>query len=103
MAYIHKDDEGTQLRVQITESDVAVDVSSAQSITFIIQKPDGTVITKAGSNVTDGTDGWVRYVTVDGDINQQGWYELEVHVQFLSTEYYTDIERIRVGRIIAEV
>lgn len=93
---IHVDDIGTPFRATIKdENDEVVDVSTA-SVTFIFKKPNGTTVNKTGSFVSDGTNGQVQYVTVDGDLNIHGRWELQAFVDFGSTEWYSDIYKFTV-------
>ena len=70
------DDFGTIFRVTVQEcvSDAlqAVDVSSASAMSFIFKKPDDTTTTVTPVFTTDGTNGQIQYVTLDGDIDAAG-------------------------------
>ena len=74
---IHVSDIGTILQVTFKEDNVVVDISSASVKTFVIQRPDGTQLTPVGVFSTDGTDGILNYVTVNGDLNQAGEYQIQ--------------------------
>lgn len=64
------------------DTDAAIDVSSGTSLEAIFRKPDGTIVVKTASFVTDGTDGRIQYVTVSGDLDQAGrwrrWAKLTI-------------------------
>lgn len=69
-----------------------LDISAATTKEMIFKKPDGTKLTKAGTFVTDGSDGILRYTTISGDLDQAGWWEVEGHVitpggEWTSTAY----------------
>jgi hypothetical protein len=85
-------DIGTDLQITITESGVAVPVSAASSIQIELTKPDGTVEVKTASNLTDGTDGVIHYVTVSGDIDQVGTWTYRGIVNFSASQKFHSID-----------
>lgn len=93
-------DIGTSLQVNIEENDVAVDVSSATAKQIIIEKPDGTLLTKTAAFVNDGTDGKIQYTTVTGDIDQVGIWRFWGKVTFApeSVFHTADPIQFRVAR-----
>lgn len=82
-------DEGTEIRVTITDNGVVVDLSSAIEILFIFRKPDGATLQVDGSLYTDGVDGIVFYNTIAGDIDQSGMYKLQVRVTISSGNVFS--------------
>lgn len=79
----HVNDIGTIFRVTIfdttsTGGSVIADVSGASAITYTFRRPDGTTFNKTGTFTSDGTDGKVQYVTVDGDLNGAGTWSVQV-------------------------
>lgn len=93
---IHVDDVGTNFRATIkNEDDVVVDVSTA-TVTFIFRKPDGNLMSRATTFITNGTDGLVKYTTVAGDLDQHGSWELQAFVDYGSTEWYSDVHKFKV-------
>jgi hypothetical protein len=73
---------GVKIDVTVLEDDAAVDLSSASTKNYIIEKPDGTIVTWAAGFVTTGTNGQLRYTTLSGDLNQAGRYKLQVDLVF---------------------
>jgi hypothetical protein len=63
---IHLGDIGTVFEVTLKDCDVIVDISTATEMYIIFQKPDGTKLTFDAEFTTDGEDGKLQYVTVDG-------------------------------------
>lgn len=55
----------------------AKDVSTATTIKLLLVDPDGDVRTLDADFTTDGTDGYVEYVTVDGDLDVPGHYQYQ--------------------------
>jgi hypothetical protein len=69
---IHLDDIGTAFRCTIYDDSTLVDLSSATSLLLIFKDPEGNTTTKTASLYTDGTDGILQYVAVDGDLDVSG-------------------------------
>ena len=94
---VHVDDVGTVFQVTIKDEDeVVVDVSNALTKTIYFRKPNGTLLTKTASFVTDGTDGQIKYTTESGDIDAAGNWSLQSFVDFGTTEFYSDIHKFTV-------
>lgn len=83
---IHDGDFGTILQTTIKEDDASVDVSGATSVKFSAHPPGGTVKSFTAANTTDGTDGKVRYTTLDGDINVPGTWRIQALITFSATK-----------------
>ena len=73
---IHINDVGTTFLVTIVDNDIPVDLSSGSSNLMLFLKPDGTFISRPAVFNTNGTDGVIKYTTVDGDLDQQGYWSL---------------------------
>jgi len=94
---IHVDDIGTNFIVTIRdENEAIVDISTATTKNIIFRKPDGIILTKAGSFVTDGTDGKLKYAFQSGDLDTHGQWYAQAFIDFGSTEWYSDIEKFTV-------
>ena len=100
MAELHKDDYGTVLRALVQNSaGVAENVSSATDIYFYLAKPNAdTILTKSGQFTTDGSDGYIEYTTVSGDIDMVGVWSIQGHVLTPSGNYKTSISEFYVQR-----
>lgn len=81
-------DKGFPLRIQVMERNdatgaiTAADLSGVTSSSFRIRRPDGTLLTKTATLVSGGSGGLVEYQVEDGDLNQEGEYQ----VQWLGVE-----------------
>jgi hypothetical protein len=94
---IHENDIGVALRGTFKDQDdEIVNIALATTKQIIIHQPGGDVLTKSGSFVTDGTDGLLQYVTVDGDLTPTGWYKIQGFVIIGSTQYHSDIHKFQV-------
>lgn len=90
---------GNIVQFQITVANcngTAINLSTATTIDFLFQKPDGSLLTKAGSFYTDGTDGIVVYRTTTDDLDQSGSWRYQVYVVYDSNEQHTDIVKFKV-------
>ena len=92
---IREGDVGTVLEVEIREDDVALDVSDATTKQILLRQPDGTTLTKTATFSSDGTDGRIRYVVVDGDLTAGRW-AIQGRVVTGSGEWSTEIEAFKV-------
>lgn len=92
MTTIRLNDEGTTLRGTVyNETGGVEDISSATTKNFIFRKPDGSILTKAGSFATDGSNGVLTYIFVAGDLNTSGRWEVEIQVILASGKWLTNI------------
>lgn len=94
---IHVGDIGTSFRFTIKDGTFTVDVSSATTQEVCFRKPDGTVLTRATTFFTDGTDGIIEYKTVSGDLDQSGPWTVQGHVVLSAGEWRTNFSNFTVG------
>lgn len=80
MADIMKNAIGVALEITVKENGVAVNISSATKIDVVLKKPSGTVVTKTGVLIGNGSDGRYKYVTVSGDLNESGRWQIQAHL-----------------------
>ncbi len=59
---------------------VVKDISTATVKTIKFCKPDGTEVEEAGTFVTDGTDGVLKYKSVTGFLSLAGLWKYQGHV-----------------------
>ncbi len=102
---VHKNDFGYHIDILVqeynwdTEAWEPKDISGFSSLTYVIEKPDGTSTTVTPSFRSDGTDGFLRFTTDSNTIifDQKGSYQIQALLvggsqQFHSTIYRVDIE-----------
>ncbi len=77
MSDVQLNDIGTVIEITLTEDDVVIDVSSASVKEIDLLKVDGTPSTKTAVFTSDGTDGKIQYVTVDGDFDTVGLWRVQ--------------------------
>jgi hypothetical protein len=72
---VHVDDYGFDITLTLSQEGVAEDISTYSTLQIILEKPDGTEVTKTAVFVTDGTDGQIKYAVETGVLDTAGqWY-----------------------------
>ncbi len=89
-------DIGTSFRATIKEDDTAVDISTATTKQLIFEKPDGTIITRTASFVTDGTDGVIEYLSIAGDLDIGGDWRIQAYIIMSGWTGRTDIVEFKI-------
>ena len=97
---IHYGDIGVNFNITVMNGAAVLNVSNANSISIIFQKPDSTDLTKTATLVTNGTDGKIKYTTVAGDLDQIGTWQIQARVNFGASVFSTDIQKFKVYRNI---
>jgi hypothetical protein len=97
---IHYGDIGVNFNITVMNGTEILNVSNANSISIIFQKPDSTDLTKTASLTTNGTDGKIKYTTVAGDLDQTGTWQIQARVNFGASVFSTDIQKFKVYRNI---
>lgn len=98
---VHINDVGTIFLITIKEGASAVDISSATTKQLIYKKKDGTVFTVDADWFTDGTDGILEYVTLEGEINQLGKWSVQPYLELPNWTGHTAKIDFRVGAILS--
>lgn len=97
---LHYNDIGTAFLVTIKDcvsgTATAMDISSASTVELILKSPSGVSKTKTASFTTDGTDGKIQYITVDGDLDEIGTWRIQSKVVIGSGTWRTDVGVFRV-------
>ena len=89
-------DIGTVFRATIKEDDVVVPVDSATTQQFIFQPPDGVSFTRITVFTTDGTDGKIEYVTVNGDLSVGGQWKIQAYLVLSAWTGHSEIVQFKV-------
>jgi hypothetical protein len=97
---IHYGDIGVNFNITVMNGTAVLNVSNANSISVIFQKPDGSDLIKTATLVTNGTDGNIRYTSVSGDLDQIGTWQIQAKVNFGASVFSTDIQKFKVYRNI---
>lgn len=97
---IHYGDIGVNFNITVMNGTAVLNVSNANSINVIFQKPDGSDLIKTATLVTNGIDGNIRYTSVSGDLDQIGTWQIQAKVDFGASVFSTDIQKFKVYRNI---
>lgn len=92
---IHKGDIGTIFEFTVKDGLNVVDLSSA-TINVYFRFTSGTVKTRTGVLVNDGTDGKMKYTTIAGDLSESGDLSIQAEITIGAGVWKTDIQNIRV-------
>ncbi len=80
-ASIHTGDYGTIFKLTIKDQDgAAINLSAATEKKIILKPPYSPVVIKDASFDTDGTNGIIKYVTVDTDLATAGTWQIQAKV-----------------------
>ena len=104
MAFVeeaHLNDIGTVFRVTVydtssTGSTTVANISGASTKQFTFKRPSGTTFTKVAVFTTDGSDGQIEYVAVDGDLDAAGTWSLQALVTTADGTWNTNVGSFRV-------
>lgn len=77
---IHKGDIGTKFIITLMDDEVIEDISSATTKQIIFQKHSNTDIIKDAIFETDGTDGKIYYISIDGDLDETGTWTIQAKI-----------------------
>ena len=77
----------------ILEVDCGVDISASTTHNLMVQKPDLTTVELVG---TVHNEDFIRYTTVDGDLNQAGVYRIQSKIVVSGWTGLGETERLRV-------
>lgn len=62
--------------------DVEANLTGAEWVRLNVRRPDGTTLTRDLTVVSPTAGTWSLPAWEAGDLNEEGWYELEVRVKF---------------------
>ena len=71
---------GFIFEVTLKEKGVVVPIDTATALSIVFSKPTQATITRTAVLSTDGLDGKLRYVTIAGDLDLDGWWSLQADV-----------------------
>jgi hypothetical protein len=74
-------DTGTQLILKVREGGRRMDLRAATTTRLVLTKPDGNVLVRDASFLTDGADGSLLYVTGPGEIDQAGLWHVQAELE----------------------
>lgn len=97
---LHYNDIGTVIMTTINDcvsgTSSPLDVSSAVSVSLVFQSPSGVSSTKTAVFNTDGSDGKIKYITQDGDLNEVGAWRMQAIVSFATSSFRSNVKTFKV-------
>lgn len=109
--FIMVGDIGTAMKIKVIECDDSVDpptssivdLSTATEMRIIFIKPDKIPVVKTAVFTTDGTDGYMEYINIGGDVDQAGTWKKQGWFRMPSGEWYTSYESYKVKEPLTTV
>tara|TARA_R110000851_G_scaffold4810_2_gene19912 strand:+ start:308 stop:622 length:315 start_codon:yes stop_codon:yes gene_type:complete len=93
---IHVNSIGTFFEITLIENGTAVPIGTATTRTITFKKPTGQTISVSASFSSDGSDGKMRYATVSGDLDVDGWWKLQAYIAMPTWQGYSTIGEFEV-------
>jgi len=93
---IREGDIGTVLRLTVMDGADVQDISTATTTQMIFVKPSQTKVTKDAEFTTDGTDGQIQYVTVEGDLDETGVWQRQAYIVMPGWTGHSDKSKVEV-------
>ena len=94
---IHKGDIGTVFQLTIKDQDDAVvNLSTATTKKILIKSSNNSISEKTGEFLSDGSDGIIKYTTIENDISKIGIWSIQAKVIFVTGTWYSDIQEFKV-------
>ena len=94
---LHVGDVGTSIELTVTETNLPMNIANASVKQIKLRKPNGAVVTKPAAFVTNGTDGKLCYVTVQGDLDASGLWRAQAYLETPSWSGHTSRITFSVG------
>jgi hypothetical protein len=89
--YIHEGDTGTELNATVVDQfGTPVNVSTATVLNVYFQRPNGTRFTRTAVFETGGADGRIQYTLQAGDIDMDGTWVRQWHVEMPAGKWTSD-------------
>lgn len=98
---VHVGSGGVAVVVTVKDGSGPANISNATALTFTFSKPSGRTLIVSPRFQTDGSDGQLTYLTVDGDFDEVGKYQVQATVTTPSAVLHSDIVSFQVlGNLI---
>lgn len=94
---IHLNDIGKQFVVQLYDNNGnPLNVSGATALQLWFKSPTGLTYSKTATFLTDGVDGQIQYVTVAGDMNEVGLWQMQAYAVVGTSTWHSNIYQFKV-------
>ena len=103
MASIHSGDIGTVIELAVKdENGAALDISGATVKQMRMKLPSGTLLYKAATFTSTGTDGRIRFTTTVDDTPEAGTYFVDAYIEIgSSVKFHTNAAQFTVDAILS--
>lgn len=88
---IHVSDVGTQFIITVKDAGAVVNLVLATLKRFKFTKPSGNTLLVNADFVTDGSDGQLTYTSITGDLDEEGYWKLQILITLPGGSYSSDI------------
>jgi len=100
---LHVGDTGTKLRRTVKDGGLPVDLTGATVTDFLATTPKGVAKKWTASILTPpGLDGILQYVTLAGDLSEDGEWQLQVHLTLPTGDWHSAREVFKVEANLKE-
>jgi hypothetical protein len=98
--WVQLEDEGVAVIIEITESDGSTpfNISTASVKEIWFGAPSGEAKKKTADFVTDGSDGQLSYVLVEGDIDEEGEWDVQAYWVTSGNKRHSTVEQLEVRK-----
>lgn len=96
IAEAHVDDVGTEVRLNVTDGGVPVDLTGATELTIRLRKPSGATVDKPAFLVGAATDGVINCYTAAGDLDEAGIYFVQARIVLAAWSGHSEKRQLRV-------
>lgn len=87
---------GLKLIITAINNNSPIDLSDAVSLLIYIKKPNGILLEKPATLLTNGLDGKMYYITQQGDLDISGVYKIQGKILADGATYYTNVSNLNV-------
>jgi len=101
LANFHIGDIGSILEITLMNGNAPANLSDVTVLQLRLLKPRSTeYIIRTANFVTDGTDGKLRYIWQEGDLDVTGRWLLSVYIESPTLKLHSDIKQFEVINIL---
>lgn len=98
MSRLQQDASGVTLQFTVTDAaGDAFDLSAADILQVVLEKPSGAIVHMTATPITTGVDGGIETITAVGDLDEAGTYRTQVYVEIGTLKSFTTASRFKVA------
>lgn len=95
---IQSGDFGVEFEIEVVDcGGVPISLALATSLAIVFKSPTGRTLRRVAALSTDGSDGLMKYITVEGDITEHGDWEIQGVVEFTGKRHRTMKDKFTIG------